>query len=125
MVHNSFSDDDYLSCKVKFSKDMSKGWLGQPHMISSIQREFGEEIKGLRKYLTPGTPGARQVRADDPKMVIPAEKHARYRTVSACCFIWLSIHDQTLLIACVNYLRYRTGPLSFLIGKCFAVSNMF
>jgi len=101
---------DYLSCEVKFSKDMSKGWLGQPHMISSIQREFGEEVKGLRRYLTPGTPGARQVRADDPKMVIPTEKHARYRT-GVGMLLYLVKHSRPDIANCVRELsKVLDGP---------------
>ena len=30
------SMEDYLSCQVLFSKDGSKAWLGQPHMIKKI-----------------------------------------------------------------------------------------
>ena len=110
MVHNSFSDDDYLSCEVKFSKDMSKGWLDQPHMISSIQGEFGEEIKGLRKYLTSGMPGARQVRADDPKMMIPAEKNARYRT-GVGMLLYPFKHSRPDIANCVRELsKVLDGP---------------
>ena len=71
---------DYLSCEIKFSKDGEKAWLGQPHMVKKIKKTFGEEVKSLQKYRTPGTPGVGLVRATDDKDKVSPEKHSRYRT---------------------------------------------
>ena len=79
-------------------------------MIGSIQREFGEEVKSLRRYLTPGMPGARQVRADDPKMMIPAEKNARYRT-GVGMLLYLVKHSRPDIANCVRELsKVLDGP---------------
>ena len=51
------SMNDYLSCEVKFSNDGKRGWLGQPHLIKSLEKSFGEEVKHMKTYQTPGTPG--------------------------------------------------------------------
>ena len=48
--------DDYLSCEVQFNKDKMRAWIGQPHMIKKIERKFGELVKKLTNYVTPGTP---------------------------------------------------------------------
>ena len=40
---------DYLSCKVVFNDDETKAWIGQPHMVKKLKKEFWEEIKGLKR----------------------------------------------------------------------------
>ena len=47
---------DYLSCEVKFNQDMTKAWLGQPHMVKKLVKTFGDEFSSLANYKTPGTP---------------------------------------------------------------------
>ncbi len=71
---------DYLSCEIKFSKDKKKAWIGQPHMIKKIQKTFEEEVKGMQKYRTPGTPNQGLVRVKEEKNKLSPEKHSRYRT---------------------------------------------
>ena len=71
---------DYLSCEIKFSKDGTKAWLGQPHMVKKIRKTFGEEVKGLQKYRTPGTPGQGLVRVTDDADKVSVELQSRYRT---------------------------------------------
>ena len=39
---------DYLSCEVRFNQDMTKAWLGQPHMIKKIEKTFGDKVTSLR-----------------------------------------------------------------------------
>ena len=56
---------DYLSCEVKFNEDKTREWLGKPHMIKKIEKEFGEKVSQLREYLTPGTPGFGVVQPKD------------------------------------------------------------
>ena len=59
-IENDLSD--YLSCKILFNKDRSKAWLGQPHLIKSLNEKFGESVKNLQTYRTPGTPNQGIVR---------------------------------------------------------------
>ena len=48
---------DYLSCEIKLNEDRTKGWIGQPHMITKIEKTFGDEVNRRQKYRTAGTPG--------------------------------------------------------------------
>ena len=56
--------EDYLSCEVKLSPSKT-AWIGQPHMIKKIEKTFGEEVKSLKEYLTPGTPGFKLKKPDE------------------------------------------------------------
>ena len=38
---------DYLSCKVKFSKDEKRAWLRQPHLIKNLGKRFGNHAKNI------------------------------------------------------------------------------
>lgn len=38
---------DYLSCEIIMSKDKSKAWIGQPHMIKKIKNKFSDMVKGM------------------------------------------------------------------------------
>ena len=42
---------DYLSFAIKFSDNKIKAWLGQPYLIESFWKKFGE----FWSYKTPGT----------------------------------------------------------------------
>ena len=53
---------DYISCEIVLSDDRTKEWLGQPHLISNLEKKYGEEVQKLYNYLIPGTPGLHQVR---------------------------------------------------------------
>ena len=33
---------DYLSCKIKFSKDKKRAWLEQQHVIKNMEKKFGK-----------------------------------------------------------------------------------
>ena len=71
---------DYLSCEVKFNKDLSKAWLGQPHMIKKIEQTFGDEVSKLGTYKTPGTPGFSIIRPKGDDITVSAEMQSRYRS---------------------------------------------
>jgi hypothetical protein len=46
--------NEYLSCCIEESKDEGKLTVIQPHLLTRLIKNFGEEIKGKRKFLTPG-----------------------------------------------------------------------
>jgi hypothetical protein len=71
---------DYLSCEILFSNNATQAWVGQPHLISSIETEFGEEVKSVRSCLTPGTPGQVLIKESIDNLKVSSEKHSRYRT---------------------------------------------
>jgi len=60
--------NDYLSCNIVFSPDGKSAWIGQPHLIRKLEEKFGDLVKGLQSYTTPGTPGLHIVR---PAIVSP------------------------------------------------------
>ena len=71
---------DYLSCNILFNKDKSKAWLGQPHLIKKLNTKFGEMVKKLQTYKTPGTPGVGVVRPEEVDVVITEEDQTLYRS---------------------------------------------
>ncbi|EJK77615.1 hypothetical protein THAOC_00541 [Thalassiosira oceanica] len=70
---------DYLSCDIRISKDRRRAWLGQPHLISNLEKSFGDQVKGLQRYKTPGTPGKNMVRnLEGPAFA--KDKHSEFRS---------------------------------------------
>ena len=47
---------DYLGCEFHMNKERSRGWLGQPSIIKSLEQKFGDRAMKERLSLTPGTP---------------------------------------------------------------------
>ena len=47
---------DYLSCKIKFSKDKKRVWLGQPHPIKNMETKFGELMQNVWSHKAPDMP---------------------------------------------------------------------
>ena len=71
---------DYLGCEVKFNKDKTCAWLGQPHMMKKIEKAFGPKVKTLPKYKTPGTPGFSIVRPRPEEPKISDVQQSEYRS---------------------------------------------
>jgi len=71
---------DYLSCEVIFNDEETKAWIGQPHMVKKLKKEFWEEVKGLKTYEIPGTPNQGLVRVKDGEQGLDGESHSQYRT---------------------------------------------
>ena len=65
--------DDYLSCEVLVDEDKKTGWIGQPHMVKKIEKTFGEEVKSLKEYKTPGTPGFKIQKPEEESEMIEEE----------------------------------------------------
>ena len=42
---------DYLGCEFHMNRDKTKGWLGQPSIIRSLEKTFGEEAMKHRLVL--------------------------------------------------------------------------
>ena len=36
--------DNYLSCNIEVNHDKGYVWIGQPHLVKKLQREFGELV---------------------------------------------------------------------------------
>ena len=71
---------DYLSCEIVFDSKKKKAWIGQPHMVKKIRKEFQDDVKGMQKYNTPGSPGLGLTLAKTEEEKVDDELHARYRT---------------------------------------------
>ncbi len=85
IIANSFDvkveDDltDYLSCNILFNKNKTKAWLGQPHLIKNLEKKYGEAVKSLQAYKTPGTPAQRLVRpAQRETTVLATPEHQTF-----------------------------------------------
>ena len=94
---------DYLSCEIIFSSDRKSAWLGQPYLIANLEKKFGDQVKGLRTYLTPGTPSLNQNRPEDPALHLPAEKQKMYRS-GVGMLLWLVKHSRPDIANCVREL---------------------
>ena len=58
---------DYLGCEFYMNKERTRGWLGQPSIIKSLEQKFGERAMKERLSLTPGTPRFTARRVENPE----------------------------------------------------------
>ena len=56
-VKDPTSSEDYLGVQIVQSDDGKKAWLGQPTIIKSLEKQFGEKVAKNKMTITPGTPG--------------------------------------------------------------------
>jgi hypothetical protein len=71
---------EYLSCHIVESKNEAKLTMIQPHLLIQLTPKFGEEIKKMRKYLTPGTPRFKIQKSTDDLEVINDDFQRKYRS---------------------------------------------
>ena len=71
---------DYLSCEIRMNSDMTKAWLGQPHMVKKIEKTFGKMVESMPKYKTPGTPGQGLVRPKEGDVKVSLDEQTTYRS---------------------------------------------
>ena len=64
---------DYLGCEFHMSKGRTRGWLGQPSFIESLEHKFGEKTMKDRFSLTPGTPRFTCRRQENPEDKVKPE----------------------------------------------------
>jgi hypothetical protein len=72
--------NEYLSCCIEESKDDAKLTMIQPHLLTCLIRNFGEEIEGKRKFLTPGTPRFKIQRSTINMDVLDPQSQRKYRS---------------------------------------------
>ena len=48
--------EDYLGVQIVQSDDGKKAWLGQPTIIKSLEKQFGDRVAKKKMRVTPGTP---------------------------------------------------------------------
>ena len=71
---------DYLGCEFHMNKEGTKGWLGQPSIIKSLEQKFGERAMKERFSLTPGTPRFTARRLENPEDKVNPKEHEIYRS---------------------------------------------
>ena len=71
---------DYLSCNIVFNKEKTRAWIGQPGMIKKLEKKFGERVKHLREFHTPGTPGQGLFKAEKDDPGLSPEDQTVYRS---------------------------------------------
>ena len=71
---------DYLGCEFHMNKEGTKGWLGQPSIIKSLEQKFGERAMEERFSLTPGTPRFTARRLENPEDKVNPKEHEIYRS---------------------------------------------
>ena len=71
---------DYLGCEFHMNKERTRGWLGQPSIIKSLEQKFGERAMKERLSLTPGTPRFKARRIENPEDKVNPQDHEIYRS---------------------------------------------
>ena len=71
---------DYLGCEFHMNKERTRGWLGQPSIIKSLEQKFGDRAMKERLSLTPGTPRFTARRLENPEDKVNPEEHETYRS---------------------------------------------
>ena len=71
---------DYLGCEFHMNKEKTKGWLGQPSIIKSLEQKFGERAMKERLSMTPGSPRFIARRLENKEDKVNAEDHETYRS---------------------------------------------
>ena len=71
---------DYLGCEFHVNKVKTRGWLGQPSIIKSLEQEFGDRAMKERLSLTPGSPRFTARRLENLEDKVSSEEHETYRS---------------------------------------------
>ena len=71
---------DYLGCEFHMNRKKTKGWLGQPSIIKSLEQKFGKRAMKERLSLTPGTPRFTARRLENHEDKVNTEDHEIYRS---------------------------------------------
>ena len=83
-VKDPTSLEDYLGVQIVQSDDGKKAWLGQPTIIKSLEKQFGERVAKKKMTITSGTPGFIGGKIDDISKV-DEKTQSMYRSGVDCC----------------------------------------
>ena len=64
-IQNNLADN--LGWEFHMNKERTRGWLGQPSIIKSLEQKFGDRAMKERLSLTPGTPRFTARRLENPE----------------------------------------------------------
>ena len=62
------------------NKEKTKGWLGEPSIIKSLEQKFGERAMKDRLSMTPGTPRFTARRLENEEDNVNTKDHEIYRS---------------------------------------------
>ena len=62
------------------NKEKTRGWLGQPSIIKSLEQKIGKRNMKERLSMTPGTPRVTARRLENKEDKVTAEDHESYRS---------------------------------------------
>ena len=94
---------DYLGCEFHMNKVKTKGWLGQPSIIRSLEKKISDEPMKHRLGHTPGTPRFIAMRVANEEDKLPAREHAIYRS-GGHTLLYLTKHSRPDLCNAVREL---------------------
>ena len=72
--------EDYLGCEFHMNNERTRGWLGQPSIIESLEQKFGDRAMKDRLSLTPGTPRFTPRRVENPDDKVNPDEYETYRS---------------------------------------------
>ena len=77
----SHEEDDQTQDESEFhmNKEKTRGWLGQPSIIKSLEQKFGDRAMKERLSMTPGTPRFTARRLENEEDKVNTEDHETYR----------------------------------------------
>ena len=77
-IHHNLAD--YLGCEFHMNKVKTRGWLGQPSIIKSLEQKLGERAMKEKLSLTPGTTRFTARRLENPEDKVSPEEHETYKS---------------------------------------------
>ena len=86
-VKDPTSLEDYLSVQIVQSDDGEKAWLGQPTIIKSLEKQFGEKVGKKKMAIAPGTPGFIGGKVDDISKVDEKHNPCTGQEWEHCCIL--------------------------------------
>ena len=96
-VKDPTSLEDYLGVQIVQIDDGKKAWLGQPTIIKSLEKQFGERVAKKKMTIKPGTPEFIGGKVDDISKV-DDKTQSMYRSEWEHCCISPSTADLISLI---------------------------
>ena len=79
---------DYLGCEFHMNNVKTRGWLGQPSIINSLEQKFGERAIKERLPMTPGTPRFTAGRLENLKdKVCPEENETHWSRMGTLLYL--------------------------------------
>ena len=93
------------------NKEKTRGWLGQPSIIKSLEQKFGDRAMKERLSLTPGSPRFTARRLENPEDKVNPEEHETYRS-GVGTLLYLTKHSRPDICNPVRELSKNNGCTS-------------